>query len=125
MAKRKGVDKATKDWIRNASDDLAVKNGCRFDEERAQWTVDWIQKYCYLYEGDHADELMVLHDWQLEAVMRIFGWVKYSEEWEREIRRFRRGSVWVPKKNKKSPTLAAIGVFLLCGDGEKGQKVFS
>lgn len=39
--------------------------------------------------------------------------------------RFQQASIWVPKKNKKSPTLAAWGVYLLCGDGEQGQKVFS
>jgi phage terminase large subunit-like protein len=120
-----GIDKLTREWIRNAADERAAKDGCRFDAERARWAVDWIQKFCYLYEGEFAGQKMVLRDWQLEAVMRIFGWVKRSEEWGREIRRFRRGSVWVPKKNKKSPTLAAIGLYLLCGDGEQGQKVFS
>lgn len=63
-------------------------------------------------------------DWQYECVMRIFGWVRYSEDWGREVRRFRKGGIWVPKKNKKSPTLAAIGIHLTMGDGEQGQKVF-
>lgn len=63
-------------------------------------------------------------DWQYECVMRLFGWVKHSERWGREVRRFRGGSVWVAKKNKKSPTLAAIALYLLCGDNEQGQKVF-
>ncbi len=89
------------------------------------WAVNWIEQFCCLYEGEYAGQKMKLRDWQLEAVKRIFGWVKHSTEWGREIRRFRRGSVWVPKKNKKSPTLAAIGLYLLCGDGEQGQKVFS
>jgi len=123
--KRRGIDKETKAWIRNASDERAAKNGCRFDPERAAWAVDWIQRYCCLYEGEFAGQPLILRDWQLDAVQRIFGWVKHSEEWGREVRRFRRGGVWVPKKNKKSPTLAAIGLYLLCGDGEQGQKVFS
>lgn len=63
-------------------------------------------------------------DWQYEVIMRIFGWVRYSEDWGREVRRFRKGGIWVPKKNKKSPTLAAIGIHLTMGDGEQGQKVF-
>ncbi len=122
---KKGIDKLTREWIRNPSDEKAAANGCRFDMDRARWTVDWIEKFCYLYEGESAGQKMTLRDWQLEAVMRIFGWVKFSEEWGREVRRFRRGGVWVPKKNKKSPTLAAIGLYLLCGDGEQGQKVFT
>jgi phage terminase large subunit-like protein len=120
-----GIDKLTREWIRNASDEKAAKAGCRFDLERAEWAVSWIERFCRLYEGEFAGQKMELHDWQGEAVRRIFGWVKFSIEWNREIRRFRRGSVWVPKKNKKSPTLAAIGLYLLCGDGEQGQKVFS
>jgi phage terminase large subunit-like protein len=67
-----------------------------------------------------ADE----RDWQYECTMRLFGWVRRSAKWGREVRRFRQASVWVPKKNKKSPTLAAWGLYLLCGDGEPGQKVF-
>ena len=62
--------------------------------------------------------------WQYEVLMRIFGWVKHSNRWNREVRRFRKGSIWLPKKNGKSPTLAAVGLYLLAGDGESGQKVF-
>lgn len=118
------VDKATKRWIRNASDERAVANGCRFDESRGQWVVDWLAKYLRLYEGDWAGDPFECMEWQHEAFMRIFGWVKHSDRWGREIRRFREGGVWIPKKNGKSPSLAAIGLYLLCGDGEMGQKVF-
>lgn len=126
MAKAKAkLDKVTKDWVRNAADERAVAAGCRFDLERAEHAVRWIQTFCVLYEGEHAGEAMELRDWQLDFVMRIFGWVKHSEEWGREVRRFRRAGVWIPKKNKKSPTLAACGLYLLAGDGELGQKVYS
>jgi phage terminase large subunit-like protein len=56
--------------------------------------------------------------------MRLYGWAKYRAKWQRECRRFRQGSIWIPKKQKKSPSLAANGMYLLCGDGEPGQKVF-
>lgn len=120
----KGVDSATKNWIRNASDEIAARNGFRFDEERAQFAVDWIERYCILYEGEFADEPMTLSDWQLDCTKALFGWVGFSDHWKREIRRFREASIWVPKKNKKSPTLAAWGLYMLIGDGESGQKVF-
>jgi phage terminase large subunit-like protein len=64
-------------------------------------------------------------DWQYECTMRMFGWQKFSETWKRNIRRFREASIWVPKKQKKSPTLGAWGVFLTCGDSEPGQKCFA
>jgi len=119
------IDRATKQWIRCPADERAAANGCRFDEGRAQHAVDWIQATCHLYEGDFAGQLLELRDWALEATRRMFGWVRHSEDWGREIRRFRRASIWVPKKNKKSPTLAAWGLYLLCADGEAGQKVYS
>src|SRR5690349_10211152 len=98
----KGIDKLTREWIRSAADERAAKNGCRFDPERAGFTVEWIQRYCRLYEGEGAGQVLKLVDWQLEATMRLFGWVRWSERWDREIRRFRQASIWVPKKNKKS-----------------------
>lgn len=63
-------------------------------------------------------------DWQYEFLMRLFGWVGWSSEHSRTLRRFRRGDVWIPKKNKKSPTMAFLGWYLTVGDGEPGQKVY-
>ncbi len=118
------IDKTTKRWTRNASDESAIANGCTFDEERGQFVVDWIERCCKLYEGEWAGQPMFVKDWAYEVTMRLFGWIKYSERWGRSIRRFRQASIWVPKKNKKSPTLAAWGLYLLVGDGEPGQKVY-
>ena len=116
------VDDITKAWIRNRSDELAVENGCKFDIDRANHACDWIERYCRLYEGTKGP--MVLGDWQREASMRMFGWVKWSDRLKRWIRRFTRASMWVPKKNAKSPTAAAWALYLLAGDGEPGNHVF-
>lgn len=118
------IDKVTREWIRNESDEKAARNGCRFDPERGQFVIDWAKQYLKLYEGDAAGQPLIARDWQIEATMRLFSWVKHSERWGREVRRFREASIWVPKKNKKSPTLAWWGLYLLMGDGEQGQKVF-
>jgi len=118
------IDSVTKKWIRNASDELAAKNGCRFDPERGQFVIDWAAKYLRLYEGELAGEPLIAGDWQIEATMRLFGWIKWSDFWGKWIRRFSKASIWVPKKNGKSPTLAWWGLYLLAGDGEKGQKVY-
>lgn len=63
-------------------------------------------------------------DWQYECTMRMFGWVRFSGRWNRHIRRFNAASISIPKKQKKTPTLAAWGVHLICGDGEQGAKCF-
>lgn len=118
------IDATTKRWIKNVADERAAANGCAFDEGRGQYVVDWCRKYLRLYEGEHAGEPFEMRDWQYDATMRLFGWVKFSERWGRKVRRFTKAGIWVPKKNKKSPTLAAWGLYTLAGDGEQGQKVF-
>jgi len=155
------TDSVTQSWIVDASDELAIRNGCWFHPLSGAFAVWWIERYCRLYEGEWAgdpmhlrgrhdepfdhweipdefDEQLALErhehfidgyrggvpcDWQYFTLMRLFSWKRESERWGRPVRRFRQGSVWVPKKNKKSPTLAAIGLYLTCGDGEQGQKV--
>ena len=89
-----------------------------WDDEAQQLALERAEHYC------DAREAGKLYDWQYEAIMRLFSWVRWEDRHGRQIRRFRRGGLWVPKKNKKSPTLAAIALFLTCGDGEPGNKVF-
>lgn len=89
-----------------------------WDDEAFELYRDRAEKHnaCY-HAGHHID-------WQFECTVRAFGWVKYSIHWKREVRRFRKVSIWVSKKNKKSPTLAGWGLYLECGDGEPGQCVY-
>lgn len=56
--------------------------------------------------------------------MRLFSWEKWSDRLGRWVRRFTKAGIWVPKKNKKSPSLAWWALYLLCADGEPGQKAF-
>lgn len=104
--------------------------GCKKCERESSDDVpEWDDGGKELYEARvrrHAKCVVSGHDidWQFDVVCRIFGWEVYSERWNGWVRRFRRASIWVCKKNKKSPTLAALGLYLLCGDGEQGQKVF-
>lgn len=124
----------TRRWIRDASDErAAIEYGCRYNEARGQYAVDWIEGNCVLYEGHAAGQHMSAEDWQYELYMQMFGWLYFSEEWAVRlgsesggwIRRFVEVNGWVPKKNTKSPTLAAAGLYCLIADGEKGQKCYS
>lgn len=90
-----------------------------WDEGGEQQSIARAERYMeWIASGD------AMPDWQYECTMRLFGWVRHSERWGRTIRRFNAASVWIPKKQKKSPTLAAWGVYLTCGDGEMGAKCF-
>ena len=52
-----------------------------------------------------ADEQV---DWQYECITVLFGWVRVSQRWQRQIRRFREGFIMVAKKNKKTPTIGGV-----------------
>lgn len=118
-------DRATLAMVRGPADEQAVAEGCRFDEGRAAHAVEWIERTCHLYEGDQAGQLIRLMPWQKDFIRRLFGWVRWSGRLGRWVRRFTRAILFVPKKNGKSPLLAAIGVYVFDGDGEPGQKVYS
>lgn len=119
------VDALTKRWTLDASDELAVRNGCRFDSERADHVCEFFERELVLYEGEKAGQPFRLMPWQVSFLSRLFGWIRFSDQYGREVRRFRKGSLWVPKKNGKSPLAAGVGLYLLARDGEQGQKVFS
>lgn len=126
------IPDSTRRWIRSEADErAAIVHGCRFYEEVGMYAVEWQEENCVLYEGDLAGTAMVVDDWQFELNMQMFGWQVFDEEWEQRragsgwVRRYKVISGWVPKKNAKSPTLASIGLYLFCGDGEHGQKCFS
>lgn len=114
----------TNPWIRDRSDELALAAGMQFDAERGQMVCDWIEEYCILYEGEAAGEPVKLLPWCRDATMRLFGWIKWSTQFNRWVRRFTKASIWCAKKNAKSPILSMWGLYLLAGDGEPGNKVF-
>lgn len=96
----------------------------RFDRERAEFAVNWKEKYLCLYEGEYAGQPLVLLPCWREFFMRLHGWVRWSDEWGQWIRRYTHGSFWGAKKNAKSPGCAAHNLFMTCADGEQGQKVY-
>ncbi len=118
------IDRDTKNWIRTKADERAAKAGMRFDGERGEFVCNWIEGNCCLYEGDRAGQPLELYPAQREFLMRLFSWVRWSDEWDGWIRRFTHAGLWKAKKNGKSPLAAAYNLYLLCGDNEPGQKVY-
>lgn len=123
----------TRRWIHDASDErAAIEHGCRFVEAKGQYVVDWLEANCVLYEGANAGDPIEIDDWQYNLFMQ-WGWLWFSKDWAIKtrseelgwVRRYRKISGFVPKKNAKSPTLAAAGLYTMLADGELGQKCFS
>ena len=110
--KPQGGKKLAKRWAWCEADHIAIAEGCLFDEARAQHFVDVCKHHFQLWEGEYAGKPFELMQWQDDCLRRIFGWVRYSKHFGRWVRRFRKASLWVGKKNGKSPTGAAVGLYL-------------
>ncbi len=72
-------------------------------------------------KGKLAGEPIHLEPWQVFILMTVFSWVHK----ETGYRRFRRTYIEVPRGNGKSAISSAIGLYMLCADGEGGAEVYS
>lgn len=66
-------------------------------------------------------ELLTLSPWQAWIVVSVWGWMRKDTG----KRRFRNAMVVVPRKSGKSALSAALGLFMLCADGEQGAEIYS
>lgn len=106
------------DLAREGDDGFAY----RFDHARAWRACAFIESLPHVKGGWAArGELMRLAPWQVWIVASIFGWV--TKDTAR--RRYRRALILVPRKNGKSFMAAAIGLYMLAGDGEHGAEVYA
>jgi len=106
-------------WIRNASDDLAVSQGCYFDEDAGKFVCDFVETFCRQSKGRWRGTPLSLLDWQRDLIMRVYGWKRSDGR-----RRFRRVYVEVPKKNGKSTLVSALALVALLADGEPAAEVY-
>ena len=121
---RSGVDRESLRWVYQPGDLAAIEAGFRVDLTRVKKVLTFVGDLI-LYEGEYSGCPFRPMAWEVELLGRAFGWVGHSDDWGREIRRFRKVIVFIPKKNGKSPLGAAVGTYLAFGDGEQGAKVFS
>lgn len=113
------ADRVTARWIRNASDSLAVKQGCYFDEDAGRFVIEFIETFCRQSKGRWAGLPLQLLEWQKDFLMRLFGWRKADGS-----RRFRRFYLEVAKKNGKSTMLSALILYLLIASTEGAPEVY-
>jgi phage terminase large subunit-like protein len=107
--------------VRTESDREAIRQGCYFDESAALRVLAFFRKFLRHSQGKWAGKPFEPLPWQYERVIEpLFGWKRPNGK-----RRFRRCGIAVAKKNGKSTLLAALGLYLLVGDGEAGAEVYS
>lgn len=91
-----------------------------FDQSVADAVVAFFPRYLRLTTGEWAGRPFHLEDWQADFVGRLFGWKR-----EDGTRRYRRGRLWLPRKNGKTEFAAGIGLIATIADGEPGAQTFS
>jgi phage terminase large subunit-like protein len=113
------TDTAT--WTRTDADRKAVAAGCWFDLPAAERIRAFMWKFLRHSKGAFGGKPFELLEWQWrEFIAPLFGWKRPDG-----TRRYRRGSVWISKKNGKSTLAAALVIIGLLGDSEPGANVYS
>jgi phage terminase large subunit-like protein len=108
--------------VRTELDALAaIDGGCYFSPHHADLVVRFFHEFLHHASGEWAGQSFDLLPWQRdELILPLFGWLRADG-----TRRFRRGGVWIPKKNGKTTLASGICMYMLVGDGEPGAQVFS
>ena len=92
---------------------------------RAERVVDVFEKILVHTKSDYAGRPFLLEGWQRdEVIVPLFGNVKWSEERQRYVRRFKVAWIELARKNGKSELLAGIALILLVADDEQGAEIY-
>jgi phage terminase large subunit-like protein len=97
------------------SDRAAVDAGCWFDQSAADRVIRFVERYVVPTRGPSADKPVTLLPWQRDLLGTLFGWKKADGR-----RRFRFGSLFIPRQNGKSFIATCIALYMLVADGEPG-----
>lgn len=107
-------------WLQNASDEKALSDGCVPVPEDGEHFIRFCSEFLCHSKGRFAGKPFELLPWQRDLAMRLYGWKRKDG-----TRRFRKASIWIPKKNGKSTLSAAQCLYALVADGEKGAEVYA
>lgn len=102
--------------------DAARSTSCQwaFDEERARRAMLFASSMPNI-KGPLAGKPIELMPWQKMVFANVFGFI----ERETGARRFRQGSIFVPKGNGKTTVSAPLALYLTFGEGEGGAEGYA
>ncbi len=112
------VRAACERFVRDLRD--GPSRGLFFDERAASRFAVFASTFCVHSKGVWAGSPIELEPWQRFIFDQLFGWKRADGS-----RRFRTCYEEVARKNGKSTSMAALGVFALVADGEPGAEVYS
>jgi phage terminase large subunit-like protein len=89
-----------------------------YDSAKADRAVLFIESLCHT-KGEWAGKPFKLLDWQKTIIRDLFGVIKPDG-----TRQFNTAYIEIAKKQGKSELAAAVGLFLLCADGEQRAEIY-
>lgn len=96
------------------------RNDIHFDLEKANRMLLFTEMFMKHSDGELAGQPLVLENWQKFYFSNIYGWQKWSEKWQRDVRVIRKSYLQVPKKQGKSLMEGAPLLYAMYGEGLKG-----
>lgn len=95
-------------------------DGLWFDEDRAQFSIDFIEQCCTHVKGSEAGKPLKLEPWAKAFIGNLFGWKRSNG-----TRRYREAFLYVPRGNAKTTYAAAIVNLVAFTDNEPGAELYS
>ncbi|MGM8244671.1 terminase TerL endonuclease subunit, partial [Escherichia coli] len=95
-----------------------------FDLEKANLMLSFTESFYKHSTGEWSGQPLELEDWQKFYFSNIYGWQKWSDKWQRNVRVIRKSYLQVPKKNGKSLMEGAPILYGMYGEGVMGSQFY-
>lgn len=92
-----------------------------FNLEKSMRPIQFIEKFCKHSKGKWAGKAVILELWQKAFIQALFGFV----DKDTGLRKYKKGILFVARKNGKSTIDAGLGNYMLVSSGEGGAEVYS
>lgn len=92
-----------------------------FDEKKGNKPINFIEKYCRHSKGKWAGQPVKLELFQKAFIQALFGFI----DKDTEIRKYKKGALFIGRKNGKSTMDSGLANFMLTKDGEGGAEIYS
>lgn len=100
--------------------ELVRRGSGRWVLTRGLYVADWVESFATLTDAEWYGQPFALQEWQLRLLAELF-----IVDPETGLRVFRWSLIGLPKKNGKTELAAALGLYLLDGDGETAPYVIA
>ena len=93
----------------------------KFDEAKGTRPIKFVELFCKHSKGKWAGKPVELELWQKAFIEALFGFVDIDTG----IRKYKKGILFVGRKNGKSTLASSIALYMLTKDGEDGAEVYA